>query len=57
VCDDGKKPQRNQHVQAHKSARLAKVAWPTGVTEPDQFGSQVHYYFILSFIFYFSWFL
>lgn len=40
VCDDGKKPQRNQHVQAHKSARLAKLAWPTGVTEPDQFGSQ-----------------
>jgi hypothetical protein len=51
VCSDGKKPKRNKHVQAHKSARLAKVVWPTGVTEPDQFGSHVRNFVFLFHLF------
>jgi hypothetical protein len=47
VCDDGKKPERNQDVPPHKSARMAKVSWPTGVTEPDQFGTQVLFLLII----------
>lgn len=41
VTDPGTRPQRANEVPELKLARLANVTWPTGVAEPDQYGSQV----------------
>lgn len=41
VVDGGERPERANEVPAFKAERLAVVkSWPTGVTQPDQFGSQ-----------------
>jgi len=53
VCDDGKEPERNQDVPPHKSAGMAKVSWPTGVTEPDQFGTQVPFLLMIISIYFY----
>ncbi|ELR24154.1 xylosyltransferase 1, putative, partial [Acanthamoeba castellanii str. Neff] len=45
VTDPGTRPQRANEVPELKLARLANVTWPTGVAEPDQYGSQ---WFILT---------
>jgi hypothetical protein len=42
VVDGGGRPERGNEVPAFKAERLTVVkGWPTGVTQPDQFGSQV----------------
>jgi hypothetical protein len=42
VVDGGGRPERGNEVPAFKAERLTVVkSWPTGVTQPDQFGSQV----------------
>jgi hypothetical protein len=47
VTDPGSRPQRGKEVPEFKLARLNLAKWPTGVVEPDQFGSQVLLLFVL----------
>ncbi len=47
VTDPGLRPQRASEVPEWKLARLKVDKWPTGVVEPDQFGSQVLLLFVL----------